>query len=360
MLAGVMVLFAGETVFSNPVAPVPATDTLLLSEVQVIDSTHWTVEFIYSSTPLTSDTVTKRFYLVYPGISPIFRPLVNVNKNGYALITPAQYPTVTFHPGDKVSLRRDLPKGTVDTVDTWECTIDPRIKPTQSMSAFVLPCTDPVFLTPSHYTTWLIDASPTLGSANDLTGVYGSIKIFVCDNDSNPIANYSGYYLCLNSTLCGECFTDCPFSTDSAGWMYFGGMVSTQSVGSFTIDNYNIGPFSAIPDTTLTFICKLNGYTGVRSSIAEARQGSLKILSIPSQLSSGLIVFTGNGSAEYYVVSVFSVSGKQIFNKRIASTGSGTYTVAWSGSKGTKVPPGSYIARVSTQSNSMERSFSVK
>ncbi len=234
---------------SNPKSP---TEFVLLSEVQVRDSTHWTVEFIYSGLALPPDSVTNRFYLVCQGISPSYRPTVTVNKNGYGLITPQQYPTVRLHPGDTVLMRRDEPDLTIDSFDTWNCPIDKRITPTQSMEAFEWARPDYVSGVPIPYIQWCIDAFPTLGYANDSPGIYGVMRGFVCRKDGNPIPNASIVR------------TDNSYSffSDQNGYFCLSNILGYYTT-SFIIANQSFGPFTSAPGCTTKVTCEVDSFANV-------------------------------------------------------------------------------------------------
>jgi hypothetical protein len=423
----VAVTFSFTAVFSNPV---PLTQYILLSEVQVIDSTHWTIEFAPAYPPLSADSVTNQIYLVYNGISPQYRPIIHLKKNGYGLITPQDYPTIRLHSGDTVRLRRDLGT-TVDTFDTWPCVIDRRIKPTQSMAAYQWAYTDPLTLRKFTSVQWCIDASPTIGFANDSVGIFGVIRVYVCSkegvgipnaaigsscsifSDKNSYFYFSNLlsYYTATFTIAGTTFgpftsepgcttnvtcridSSCPVGTligfacdkDSQplinSWIFFHSSspsfqreIFTDSSGHFNLSllpaitqlflsvgdmisgPQDYGPYSIIPGCTTSVICKTPPPVSVHTQVLHSPISSLKIVGITKNKTSAIIVFNGGNESGDYDVAIFSLSGKKVFSSIVSNTGSGTYSVNCN----TGFHPGTYIARLRSQSTSVEKRFTIK
>lgn len=422
----VAMAFSFTAVFSNPVPP---TEFVLLSEVQVVDPTHWTIEFAPGHPSLPIDSVTNQIYLVYNGISPQYRPILHLQKNGYGLITPLDYPTIRLHPGDTVRLRRDFGT-TIDTFDTWQCVVDERIKPTQSMAAYQWTYTDPLSLRKIPYFQWCVDASPTIGYANDSVGIFGVIRAFVCNKEGNGIPNAAigsscsifsdknGYfylsnllsYYTANVTIVGKtfgpftsepgCTTNVTCKIDSSGpvgtligfacdkdsqplinsWIFFRSSspffqreIFTDSSGHFTLSllpaipqlflsvgdmisgPQDYGPFSVTPGCTARVICKTPPPVSTHKPAINSPAPSLKIIGITKTKTNAIIVFNGGEGSGDYDVAIFSLNGKKVFSSLISNNGSGTYSVAWNGAHA-----GQYIARLRSQSTSIEKRFTIK
>jgi hypothetical protein len=360
LIKGIFIIaffFVLPSVFSPNANPNPPTAYLVLSEVQITDSAHWTVEVLYNNMfQNIRDTFTTKYTLVYKNVNPVFRPKIKVNSNGYALITPQDYSTpIRFHPGDTVKLHYDYlsamnyndtvpPRDTMG--DIWKCIIDKNLKPTQSMVAFQEEAFTPFLM-------WCKSDSPTIGSANNAVGIYGIIKGFVCDKDSQALKNFSVSYNCNVPGM----IRTCTAITDSSGHFVAPNLVSSdQKTFSFPgMSAKTFGPFSVEPECTLNVICKLDDYvpTAERNPVFCLSESSIKIIGITKDNSGVLIVFSGSKSVGDYNVAVFSLSGKKIFSSVVSNTGSGTYSVAWKD----VTHSGYYITRISSKNGSVERKF---
>jgi hypothetical protein len=342
--------------FPNPVSP---NQYLVLSEVQVIDPSHWTVEFLYANkfhtVALLSDTFTYDYSLVNKNIDTSIHPKIPVKQNGYGFITPQQYPTLRLHPGDTVKLLWNH-----FGMSPWECVIDSNLKPTQSMAAYQW-CNPMYYPGPNvSYVEWCKDASPTIGYANDSVGIWGCLKGFVCDKDSNPIPNFQLEYYDPLPGIHNNFVTY--INTDGNGCFFFSNLVSAYK---FTFSSWypapyvgSFGPFSVEPGCTLNVTLKLDKNVFVHDAAGNVRPPFFKILNISKQQQSNsiLIVFNGNRSKDDFTLSVFTVGGKRLYTSQIPNNGSGTYTTGWKNC----AHSGTYIARISTQSASVERRFTIK
>jgi hypothetical protein len=437
--------------FPNPVDP---TQYVVLSEVQIGDSTNWTVEFLFSNNfsnmVLKADTFTYNYSLVNQAIDSSYHPKITVKQNGYGLITPLEYPTLKLHPGDTVKLRCNT--------GLWECAIDKDIKPTQSMAAYQsFKNYGPTGLGKSPYVQWCKDASPTLGYANDSNGIYGALRVIAYGKDSTPLQNFQslfdvpcsaaasgmqlesartdsfGQFLLTNlisadsrsfffpgksagtygpfspepecttnafcrlndyppapgaiavikgtvcdqdsipvsnfllygkgTYFCGQLFTFTfdSTSTDSNGNFYLtilhpplSNIVTLTAANGAEV----FGQFTIVPGCTTSVVCKLISNASTEFSRHSGQSLSVEILNATKQqrTHSVLIVFNGSSTGNEYDLCIFSVSGKKLFETNIPGSGSGTYSVSWnSGSHS-----GTYIARVRSQSTSVEKRFIIK
>jgi hypothetical protein len=201
-----------------------------------------------------------------------------------------------------------------------------------------------------------LDATPTLGRANDSTGIYGCLKGLVCDGDSNPIPNFQlAYYNPFPGLFNGMQMS---IITDTNGRFCWPNLVSAYKFSFFTLKyGGNFGPFSVVPECTLNVVCKFNNYipTASNNPVFCSTPSSMKIVGITKTRTSAIIVFNvGEGSGDYDAA-VFSLNGKKVFSSLISNNGSGTYSVAWNGAHA-----GQYIARIRSQSTSVEKRFTIK
>jgi hypothetical protein len=373
VIACSFVLFSFASLRANPNPP---TAYMLLSEVQVTDQAHWAIEVLYKNPfqrmPLTADSLTNLFSLVYKNVPPTLRPKIKVSSNGYAVIRSQDYDSLLlkahlsgfhlyFYPGDTVKLHYDYqramnPNDTVHPGDTagviWECIINKNIKPTQSMVCFQKQGFSP-------YLVWCKSDSPTIGFSNNEVGIYGAIKGFVCNKDSQALANVSVRYNCYVPGM----VIICTAKTDSSGCFVAPNLVSsdlkTFSFPGLSSDSF--GPFSVEPECTLTVVCKLNDVsTAIHNSVFRSPTSSVKIVGITKSKSDILIVFNGSNNVADYNVEVFSLAGKKMYSAIVSNNGSGTYSVTCSGVNGKGMSPGSYIARIITPSASVEKRFTVQ
>jgi hypothetical protein len=347
------------SVFSPNANPNPPTAYLMLSEVQVVDATHWSVEFLFtnriSQAKVGSDTFTYRYNLVYPGQNLSYRPKVPVSSNGYGLITQVQYPGKQFHPGDTVRLQMN----TADTVIPgnpgsviWQCIIPKNILPTESWAAYQKQSFIP-------YIVWCKNVCPNLGYPNNDLGIYGTIKGFVCDMDSQPLTNF---FASSNCPLPEYPTKLCPSPMDSAGNFFLENILSTeQKTFSFPGKSATtFGPFTVEPHCTLSVVCKLNDYipTSAHNAVSSSPASLIKIVAITKSKAGAIIVFNGSDRAEDYNVSIYSMNGKKVYASTVSCSGNsgGTYTVSCN----TGIHAGTYIARVHSQSATVEQRFTVK
>ncbi|HUI93664.1 MAG TPA: T9SS type A sorting domain-containing protein [Chitinivibrionales bacterium] len=344
-------VFGATAVFANPISP---TQYVVLSEVQIIDPTHWTVEFLYSNkfnaVTLLSDTFTYDFSLVNKSIDTSYHPKIPIKKNGYGLITPQQYPTLQLHPGDTVTLQWNH-FGSFN----WECIIDRRLQPTQSMAAYQ------GFYQGGYGTyasvLWCLDATPTLGYANDSTGIYGCLKGLVCDGDSIPIPNFQlAYYNPFPGLLNGMQMS---IKTDTNGRFFWPNLVSSYKF-SFFSSKYggNFGPFSVVPECTLSVVCKFDDYIATASNnpVFRSTPSSIKIVGVTKTNAGALIVFNGGDATGDYTIDIFSLNGKRMHSTTVFNSGPGTYSVSWYNAP----PSGTYVARIQSPSSSIEKRFSIR
>lgn len=344
------VMFGFTAIFANPVAP---TAFVRLSEIQIVDSVHWTVEFVAVNAPL--DSVTSKYFLVGKGFDPDYRPAVPVKENGYALITPSMYPNLQMHPGDTVNLRYDSGDAWDTLGETWHCAIDKTLKPTQSMAAYQFH--DTIYAAGvGLYVQWCKDASPTLGFPNDSSGVFGVIRAFVCDKDSNPIPNIWAAYVEPNPTIIYAMSPYDSMPTNDSGYFYVRNLFSFNAV-TFSFpgrSSKTFGPFSVEPACTLNVVCKLTDYapSSAHNPVHSFAAFSLKVVGITKSKSDVLIIFNGSNSSGDYNLAVFSLSGKKMYSTTISNSGSGTYSVAWNGAHA-----GQYIARIRSADGNVERKF---
>lgn len=350
-----LVIFQAFAIFSNPVAP---TQLVRLSEVQITDSTHWTIEVFYG-TPFSGIDTT--YFLFGRGFNLNYHPSVQYT-NGYGLITPSMYPNLRLRPGDTVFLL-----ATNEYIDTanpyeeaWSCVIDKTLKPTQSMAAFQryeqYYCMGPS----GPEVQWCKDAHPTLGLPNDSTAIYGVIKGFVCDKDSQPVQHCVVSYrvpcnICDLSTIPCSTFV----TTDSSGYFYLQRLVSTdqRSVAFPGISSLTFGPFYPEPECTTSVVCKLSDYIPSSAHNPLLRSStSLRIVGVTKSKSDVLIVFNGSQGAGDYNVAVYSLNGKKMYCTTVSNSGSGTYSVAWN----SRIHSGTYVVKIRSQSASVEKDFTIK
>jgi hypothetical protein len=353
VFAAIAVLFS---VFSPNANPNPPTAYLMLSEVQVVDPTHWSVEFLFtnrlSGARVGSDTFTYRYNLVYPNQNQKYRPKVPVSLNGYGLITQVQYPGLQLHPGDTVRLQMNpadtaIPGNPGSVI--WQCVVPQNILPTESWAAYQKQSFIP-------YIVWCKNFYPNLGYPNNDLGIYGSIKGFVCDKDSQPLTNFS---VSSNCPIPEYPTKLCTSTTDSTGYFFLNNNLSSeQKTLSFPgKSTTTFGPFTVEPHCTLSVVCKLGDYvpTGAHNPVFSSSASLLKIVGITKNKSGVLIVFNAGNSAVDYDVAVYSLNGKKVYASVVASNGGGTYSVAWIGAHA-----GQYIARINSENGSVERKFSVR
>lgn len=426
VVLAITVLGGFLTLYPNPVDP---RQYVVLSEVQVVDPAHWTVEFLYSnkfqSVTLPYDTYTNDFSLVNKSIDTSVHPKIPVNKNCYGLITPQQYPTLRFYPGDTVRLQWNH-FGSL----YWECIIDSKLKPTQSMSAYQYYFSGMGLQPPHYYIQWNIDASPTLGFANDSAGIYGVVKGYVCNKEGNGIPNAAigsscsifsdknGYfyisnlsYATVTLTIAGKtfgpftsepgCTTNVTCKIDSSGpvgtlfgfacdkdsqplinsWIFFRSSspffqreIFTDSSGHFILSllpaipqlflsvgdmisgPQDYGPFSITPGCTTNAICKTPLPVSAHKPVIYSPTSTLKIVGITKANTDAIIVFNSGDESGDYEVAIFSMNGKRLYSSTVSNSGPGTYSVSWNSA----AHSGTFIARLRSQSTSVEKRFTIK
>lgn len=347
-LAGSIACFIFSLSFANPI-PVTA-----LSEIQVIDSLHWTVEvdcrFLSSG---STDTFTL-YCSQSTGVPPLdsmrscaIPEKIDTNKIG--LLTPQHFPGLKIKKGWTLFLGVKARSGLEGQV-----LIPQDIAPQQSLvSGYQTYCCQ--YMNGSCFMTctsiiYLVSSCPSIGIRN--SSALGSITGSARGNDSVMLTKIR-VYLRSSPTLAETyVITDGSgiFRMSSLDLCHTYSLRFADSAGA-PISDTLVGPLQLTAGKTLTVNVNLDYSppTGVLSGETRSRDAGAVVRILPSTIGGRIMLTTsGNVVAQRGTIDIFSTNGSVINSITFAISGPGTYTVSWDGRNGQNkaVPAGTYVCRV--------------
>ncbi|MGB7567796.1 MAG: FlgD immunoglobulin-like domain containing protein [Chitinivibrionales bacterium] len=351
--------------FANPIPPLPP-----LSEIQVIDPLHWTVEvdckknqFSIVQGPCSTDTFT--LYCGQQNTAPLIDSMQKCampevfDSNNIALLTPQQFPKLKILKGWYVFLGLKDRSGYF-----WTAQIPLTLSPTSSIISgyYTYLCGVeggiPDYCTDIKYDT---SSCPSLGTPND--SAFGSITGQVLGSDSlalkgirvncsnraflaiTAVTNASGMYTIAKLDSCHVYYIN---FTDSSGVLLSNPQIGPLRVSIGHARIYNIQLNYKIPTSLLVPRQIQKIYNKIR--FLQTANWQRIVLSV---LESSL----GKGTVE-----IFSTNGKCIRTLRVDFNESGTYTIAWDGCNDRHAPvaPGKYGCRVQLNGETACSGFIIK
>jgi len=269
---------------ANPIVPFQVFP--LTSEIQIVDSAHWTVEI-----SLISDlyNFNRDLKLQLPCSTDIFWVKVNpadtqpsskrniwINNDGIGLITNKHFPKIKI--GDTFYLCcSNLQPGGVKGQKVY---LHLKARPYQSLMAHVIS-----YIGMGGYSTvisYIRDNSPTIGEKNDTLNFRSSVIGKIVDAQNEPTSNiYCAHYPYTNV---GFPVQPTLYKTDENGVFNIPSYVPAfSSVLRFTdqseswVSSVAFGALDAQPDSTLYLAIKLDDYNQVKINNAYYRRfGRLK------------------------------------------------------------------------------------
>jgi hypothetical protein len=376
IFAWFFVIILTQIINANPISPC-AQEFNPISEIQIIDSTHWSIEIngdLYPGGKLDS---------VYIGIkktgtsSVIDTYFISVNRNGFdslgfAVITGTNFPNMKIFKKQTIILQAIL--NNYGMPCNFSINIDSTLHSNQSLVRVPTECWyDDNF--GMGQPDWQLEGNivyakcnlPTIGKTNNLTGILNFLRGRIIDPKNNllhgiTINNNPNLGGCLVAPNYGISF----FSThtDSAGRFSVQQIASFpsrftffDSTGKDTISKKILGPFYGEPDSTIDvgdFV--LDDYipTGVvNKHFGQTKNAStsLNVLGVfTSTNRKGVkIVIANNANASSPItISILTVKGQKIRDMSAAISGAGTTTINWDGKNafGKKVLAGTYIVTI--------------
>lgn len=359
MFHGLLFCFAWCALsYANPIPSPPP-----LSEIQVIDPLHWTVEveckknwFPIVQGPCSTDTFT-----LYCGQQNLTPPIDSMQKcatpevfdsNNIALLTPKQFPKLKIIKGWYVFLGLKDRSGYL-----WPAQIPLTLSPTSSIisgyhtSLCGMDGGYPMYCTEIKYDT---SSCPSLGTPND--SAFGSITGQVLGSDSLPLKGIQ--VNCSNRaslaitgvTNAGGMYTIAKLDSCHVYYINF-----TDSSGVL-LSNSQIGPLKVSIGHARIYNIQLNYKfpTTVKSSEkTSASQNKIRFL----QTGAGqqIVLSVMQSTLGKGTIDLFSADGKCVRSLPIAFDNSGTYTVNWDGLNKRHVPvcAGKYGCRVKINGETM-------
>lgn len=352
-LAGSIACFLCSVSFANPI-PVTA-----LSEIQLIDSLHWTVEVDCRNLSLypglsagATDTVT-----LYCSLSPMASPLDSMPKcvkpgqvdtNGMMLLTPQHFPGLKIKKGWTVFLGvRGVSYGAGQALIPQDLT--PQGSLVCGYQTYCCQVMNGNCIMTCSSIIYTVSSCPSIGIRNN--GSTGSIAGTVQGNASVALTMVRAYL--KSSPTQAETYV----VTDENGvyrmssldlcHTYF--LRFTDGIGT-PISDTLVGPLQLTAGKTLTVNVNLN-YSpptaahprGTRNRDVDA---AVKIL--PSAIGNRIMLtISGNAVAQQGTIDILSTNGSILRSISFALSGPGTYTVPWDGRNGQNhtVPAGTYVCR---------------
>lgn len=354
--------------YANPIPSLPP-----LSEIQVIDPLHWTVEveckknrYPIVQGPCSTDTFTL-FCWQQDAIPPIDSMQKCVvpelfDSNGIALLTPKHFPNLKIIKGWYVSLGL---KGQSGGYYLWRVQIPATLSPTSSIISgyHVISCCDMTggFCTSCTDIQYDTSLCPSLGIPND--SAFGSITGQVLGSDSFPLRGIR--------VNCSNRATIAITAVTNASGIYTIGKLDSCHVyyinfsdsSGALISNPQIGPLRITIGHARTFNIQLNYRIPTSVKIPEKTDAlHNKIRLIKSGTGQRIILSVLETSSGKGTIELFSTNGKCIRSLPVDLDKSGTYTIAWDGCNDRHVPvaSGKYGCRIQINGETVCSGFIIK
>ena len=328
-----------------------------LSEIQIIDTLHWTVEvdaknagFYSIKKPFSTDTFTLNCYTPRSWYDTSYRDSMRscvipeqADSSGIILLTPQHFPNLKLRKGCIVVL------GMKKQTSYYQEANIPLTLPSQSSLIFIntgIWC-NPYYLGGCYGSKIILNYKekdcPSLGTMN--SDAVGSISGKIMRKDSIPMKG-----VIVHSTNSKDTST-----TDSLGQYNLYGfdtchtyfLTITNSLGRKIADTV-IGPLKVTMRKTLTtnvLFPRLNITAVLPSTKLLPTHRDLRFL--PS--TNGNIILTISGTTSGIgIIDIFSTTGKKIRELPFKWNDSGTYSIRWDGNSGQGKPVGmgNYICRL--------------